>query len=96
LFSTNGRKVLSAVSLGSLLALASLRAQEASPSPAPSGSVLNRVVVTGANIPIDESFIPTTQPSGVVFGLDINVKDVPRNVTIISRAQLDDISIRDV
>jgi hypothetical protein len=57
---------------------------------------LQQVVVTGANIPIDEAIVPTVRPINAVYGLDLNVMDIPRNVTIISRTQLDDISVLDV
>ena len=76
------------------------------PAPAPeqtpqgtgtsSGQQLQQVVVTGANIPINEAIVPTIRPINAVYGLDLNVMDIPRNVTIISRAQLDDISVLDV
>ena len=57
---------------------------------------LQQVVVTGANIPINEAIVPTIRPINAVYGLDLNVMEIPRNVTIISRAQLDDISVLDV
>src|ERR1700733_9296606 len=76
------------------------------PAPAPertpegqgssSDQQLQQVVVTGANIPINEAIVPTVRPINAVYGLDLNVMDIPRNVTIISRAQLDDISVLDV
>jgi hypothetical protein len=53
-----------------------------------------RVIVT--DVPIEQSILPTTRPYTSAFGLDSNILDVPRNVTIISREQLDAISIRDV
>jgi hypothetical protein len=64
-------------------------------SPSPRGT-LQQIVVTGAQIPINESVIPTVHNTGMGYGMDLNVKDIPRNVTIISREQLDDISITDV
>jgi hypothetical protein len=57
---------------------------------------MQQVVVTGANIPINEAIVPTVRPISGVYGLDLNVMEIPRNVTIISRAQLDDISVLDV
>jgi outer membrane receptor protein involved in Fe transport len=75
-------------------------AQTTSPSPTPAkgdtSNQLNQVIVTGAQIPLNEAIVPTVRPTSSVFGLDQNVMDIPRNVTIISRAQLDDISITDV
>ena len=74
------------------------------PEPAPertgqgtsSGQEMQQVVVTGANIPINEAIVPTVRPISGIYGLDLNVMEIPRNVTIISRAQLDDISVLDV
>jgi len=78
------------------------QAQDQTPTPTPtsaptsSGGTLQQMVVTGAQIPINESVIPTVRNTGMGYGMDLNVKDIPRNVTIISREQLDDISITDV
>jgi catecholate siderophore receptor len=86
--------------LPSALWLAPGLAQTTSPSPTPAkgdtSNELNQVVVTGAQIPLNEAIVPTVRPTDSVFGLDQNVMDIPRNITIISRAQLDDISITDV
>ena len=57
---------------------------------------LDTLLVTGAEVPIAESIMPTVRPYNAAFGLDRNIQDVPRNVTIISREQLDAISIQDV
>ena len=46
--------------------------------------------------PLEQSVLPTVRPYTSAFGLEDNILDVPRNVTIISREQLDAISIRDV
>jgi outer membrane receptor protein involved in Fe transport len=84
----------------SALWLAPGMAQTTSPSPTPTkgdtSSELSQVVVTGAQIPLNEAIVPTVRPTDSVFGLDQNVMDIPRNITVISRAQLDDISITDV
>ncbi|RKX36103.1 MAG: TonB-dependent receptor [Verrucomicrobia bacterium] len=48
------------------------------------------------DIPIEENILPTARPFSSVYGSDRNIIDTPRNVTIISRAQLDAISIKDV
>ena len=53
-----------------------------------------RVIVT--DVPIEQSILPTTRPYTSAFGLDDNILDVPRNVTIISREQLDTININSV
>lgn len=47
-------------------------------------------------IPIEENILPTSRPFDSVFGLPQSILDTPRNVTIISREQLDAISITDV
>lgn len=47
-------------------------------------------------VPLEKQILPTSRPFGSVFGTDDNIVDVPRNVTIISRQQLNDISISDV
>jgi hypothetical protein len=79
--------------IGSLTPL--VQAQEPSPSPTPSSTKLEQVVVTGAQIPLNEAIVPTVRPTSAAYGLDQNVMDVPRNITIISRAQLDDIDVTD-
>jgi hypothetical protein len=60
------------------------------PEPAPertgqgtsSGQEMQQIVVTGANIPIDEAIVPTVRPISGVYGLDLNVMEIPRNVTL--------------
>lgn len=90
--------VASSISLA--IGLETIQAQDASPnaSPATSGQTtqLGEVVVTGARIPIEESIVPTVRPQNSSYGLDLPVMQTPRNVTIISRQQLDDTSINDV
>jgi len=57
---------------------------------------LDTMLVTGAEVPLSDSIMPTVRPYSAAFGVDQNIIDVPRNVTIISREQLDAISIQDV
>ncbi|MFP4540917.1 MAG: TonB-dependent receptor [Opitutales bacterium] len=45
-------------------------------------------------VPIEESILPTTRPFNSVYGTDRSILETPRNVTIISREQLDAISIK--
>lgn len=45
-------------------------------------------------VPVEESILPTTRPFNSVYGTDRSILDTPRNVTIISREQLDAISIK--
>ena len=40
-------------------------------------------------IPIEENILPTSRPFNSVYGTDRSILDTPRNVTIISREQLD-------
>lgn len=47
-------------------------------------------------VPIEQQILPTSRPFSSVFGIDDSIVDVPRNVTIISRQQLSDISIESV
>ena len=47
-------------------------------------------------VPISKQILPTARPFNSVFGTDDNIIEVPRNVTIISRQQLSDISINSV
>jgi len=48
------------------------------------------------DVPTDEVILPTARPFSSVFGTDDNIVDVPRNVTIISREQMDTIGIEEV
>lgn len=52
-------------------------------------------LVIHSTIPIEESILPTSRPFSSVYGRDLSILDTPRNVTIISREQLDAISIQD-
>ena len=45
-------------------------------------------------VPIEESILPTSRPFDSVYGTARSILDTPRNVTIISREQLDAISIK--
>src|SRR5271157_1401033 len=48
------------------------------------------------DVPIDQVILPNARPFTSVFGTEDNIIDVPRNVTIISREQMDTIDIQDV
>lgn len=87
-----------------VLALASLTgrlsAQTEPPvdnSPPKEGEVLEleRFKVT-SGVDVEELVLPIARPFNSVFGMDDNIVDVPRNVTIISRQQLSAISIESV
>jgi len=47
-------------------------------------------------IPIEDNIMPTSRPFNSVYGTNRSILDTPRNVTIISREQLDAITIKDV
>jgi len=78
-----------------------LRAQNETPpvdnSEPPKGEVLEldpyRIE---SGVDVEQLVLPIARPFNSVFGTDDNIVDVPRNVTIISRQQLSDISIVDV
>jgi hypothetical protein len=68
------------------------------PPPAPATKPADEEIVKLDNfevsdVPIEENIMPTSRPFNSVFGTDLNVLDTPRNVTIISRAQLDAIGV---
>ena len=48
------------------------------------------------DVPLSQQILPTARPFTSVFGTEDNILDVPRNVTIVSRAQMDTIDIQDV
>jgi len=47
-------------------------------------------------VPIEENILPTSRPFNSVYGTERSILDTPRNVTIISREQLDAIAIKDI
>lgn len=81
-----------------LAALAAAHVANAQSSPpAKTGSdVLTMEQFKVQDVPIEKQILPTSRPFSSVFGTDDNIVDVPRNVTIISRQQLSDISIASV
>src|SRR3981081_2545777 len=74
------------------------QAQDQSPTTSTTtpGGTLQQIVVTGAQIPINEAVVPTVRPTNAAYGLDLNVMEIPRHITILSRAQLEDSSVSDV
>ena len=59
-----------------------------------STNVLDKTLIEA--VPLEESVMPTVRPVNSVYGTDRSVIDTPRNVTIISREQLNAINIFDV
>jgi len=83
-------------SLG-LAAAAPLAAQTPAPAAAkPADEVTTMQKFEVKDVPLEKQILPTARPFSSVFGTDDNIVDVPRNVTIISRQQLSDISIGSV
>ncbi len=78
-------------------ALGRLAAQSSAPAASSSEEVveLERFKVT-SGVTGEQMVLPIARPFNSVFGTDDNIVDVPRNVTIISRQQLSDISIESV
>ena len=74
------------------LAISARYAAQAQTAAAP--KVMDKSVIEG--IPLEETVVPTARPFNSVYGTDRSIIDTPRNVTIISREQLDAISIHDV
>jgi outer membrane receptor protein involved in Fe transport len=68
----------------------------ASPTPAQvSSQELSQIIVT-AGIPIEETVLPTVSPTDAVLGSDTNVLDTPRNVSVLTKAQIEARQIVDV
>ncbi len=65
-------------------------------TPASSDEVVKLDKFEVTDVPIGQQILPTSRPFNSVFGTDENIVFVPRNVTIISRQQLSDISIESV
>ncbi len=83
--------------LGAVLGFAlatTLSAQSPAAKPAEEITTMQKFEVK--DVPIEQQILPTSRPFNSVFGTDDNIVDVPRNVTIISRQQLSDISISSV
>ena len=88
------RPIVAALASLGLAAVTSLAAETAASKPADDVTTMSKFEVK--DVPIDMQILPTARPFNSVFGTDDNIVDVPRNVTIISRQQLTDISITDV
>ena len=91
---TNSSRKLLAILLA-LGALGRLSAQSAAPTPAKE-EVLELEKFSVSGVAPEQQILPTSRPFNSVFGTDDIIIDVPRNVTIISRQQLSDISIQSV
>ncbi|HEY0968610.1 MAG TPA: TonB-dependent receptor [Opitutaceae bacterium] len=75
-------------------ALNPLAAQTATVAPGSETVEMERFEVSG--VPIEQQILPTSRPVNSVYGTDRSILDTPRNVTIISREQMNVIGIQDV
>jgi outer membrane receptor protein involved in Fe transport len=81
------------------LAPASVLAQTTAPassSTAVTGQTVEMEALDVDTVPLEQQILPSSRPFNSVFGFDDDIYSVPRNVTIVSRAQMDDINIQDV
>ncbi|MFM7099600.1 MAG: hypothetical protein ACKO3N_00330, partial [Verrucomicrobiota bacterium] len=76
------------------LALAARAHAQGSTNAPPGAETMEKTLIEA--VPLEESVIPTARPVNSVYGSDRSIIETPRNVTIISREQLDAIMIRDV
>src|SRR5271155_4491377 len=49
-----------------------------------------------SDVPTEQVILPNARPLNSVFGTDDNIIDIPRDVTIVSREQMDTIGIQEV
>ncbi len=74
-------------------AAAPVLAQPAAPPAGGDITTLERFEVSG--VPIEQQILPTSRPFNSVFGFDRSILETPRNVTIISREQMNVIGIQE-
>lgn len=86
---TYRRKLLTALMTASLAVAPSLIAQ--SPATAEETVTLEKLEIN--EVPIEQQILPTSRPFNSVYGTDRGILDTPRNVTIISREQMNAIGI---
>ncbi len=98
-FSHPARRLRPGVSLFAL-ALAALWGPGAMAQTAPAASasesaepVREEIIVNG--VPPEENIMPTTRSNSSIYGLDLNVMDIPRNTTMLSKEQLQAVNIED-
>ena len=91
---SNCRAVLGLSAALGLTLATTLSAQTTAAKPTEEVTTMQKFEVK--DVPIEQQILPTSRPFNSVFGTDDNIVDVPRNVTIISRQQLSDISISSV
>jgi catecholate siderophore receptor len=77
--------------LSAILAAASdpISAQTSATAAAePNPNVVQMGAFDVSDVPVDQLILPTARPFTSVFGMDDNIMDVPRNVTIVSQQQM--------
>jgi hypothetical protein len=47
------------------------------------------------SVAVDENIMPTSMSSTSTYGLDLSVMETPRNTTMLSHAQLDNVNLQD-
>ncbi|MGF1448382.1 MAG: TonB-dependent receptor [Opitutales bacterium] len=81
-------------------ATAALAQNTTSPSPVTTVSEDEIVELEGTVqeefVPLEENILPSTRPIGTVTGFDESILNISRNITVISREELDAINVRDV
>ena len=90
----NNPRIATATTLA-LTVVPSLVAQVATNAPA-DGDIVELMPMVIEGIPLEETVVPTARPFNSVFGTERSIIETPRNVTIISREQLNAVAIRDV
>ncbi len=83
--------------LVSLAVPLSLRGQTApvAPAPAPDSGVVRLEKYTVSDVPPDEQILPTVRPVGSVLGDDESVLDIPRSVTTVDKAWMQERNVTD-
>ncbi|MEO0055168.1 MAG: hypothetical protein RLZZ50_1115, partial [Verrucomicrobiota bacterium] len=95
---TNRQLTLRVLALMAATPAAHLFAQTApaATAAAPSEEVVTLDKLEVSDVPIEKNILPTSRPFSSVYGTDQNITEIPRNVTIISREQLNTIGVKDV
>ena len=71
-------------------------APAATGNPAPKPKDPNEIeAIEVRSVAVDENIMPTSLSSSSTYGLDLGVMDTPRNTTMLSHAQLDNVNLQD-
>ncbi len=96
MFTTKRLRLLTGFLVAALSISARAQSTAATDAAPTTGAAVQMEKYNVSDVPIEQQILPTSRPFASVFGTDENILDVPRNVTIISRAQMDTIDIQDV